>query len=529
MKQSIQILMIAMSAAVCSAQNSSDVEQIMKDLQAAKPAKAVASANEVAPPSSMPALPPQEAPQKPLTDAEAETLADESMRQYANGNYAAASKGFAAVLRSKPDHAIARYFQSRIDTKHVRNTEEAAMGSVDQAWNGMILRNYPLSDEAIAKLKLSDSKQSVDVADLFSPVPFEAGAYAVYRPNVKKIMVLNTSDRVSEMEALLTTLEMPIDGKEGQIEIKTRFVEFAEGALEELGFKWSDVTDGQSVASADDWSVKDGENLFGDSLRSSGTVFTQPQNIGGAGSEERVAGDWTASRLQDGFSDTAGELRITGDIGPKVEMLIRALDQTSGADVLSAPSVVTRAGQKASIQVGQTHYFPSDFGVGGSEGTIVHVSYNDFSEKLMGVDLSVTPKLIKNDLIEMDLNPKVIELLGWRNYQIAPADSAYTFYQFRIGNTYQHDPVIARLPIFRHREVKTKVTIQDGSTIGMGGLISEKTESFSDRVPVLGSIPLVGRLFRSEGDRTVKRNLMIFVTASMVSPNGRMVGESVAK
>jgi general secretion pathway protein D len=278
---------------------------------------------------------------------------------------------------------------------------------------------------------------------------------------------------------------------------------------------------------AGDWSVKSGENLFNDSLRGSGDVFTKPGNQPGldTGYNPVTTAGEKASRLEDNFNDTSGELRITGDIGPKVEMLIRALDQSSGADVLSAPSVVTRAGQKASIQVGQTHYFPENFGVGGNEGAIVHVDYQEFTEKLMGVDLSVRPNLVKDDLIEMDLNPKVTDLLGWRNYQIAPADSAYTYYQFRIGNTYKHDPIMARLPIFRHREVKTKVTIHDGSTIGMGGLLSEKTETFSDRVPVLGSIPLIGRLFRSEGERTVKRNLMIFVTASKVAPNGRVISE----
>jgi len=143
----------------------------------------------------------------------------------------------------------------------------------------------------------------------------------------------------------------------------------------------------------------------------------------------------------------------------------------------------------------------------------------------MGVELSVTPELGEDGLIEMDLNPKITELLGWRGYQIAPADSAYTYFQYRIGQTFEHDAIVARLPIFRRREVQTSVTIEDGSTIGMGGLISEETESFSDRVPVLGSIPLVGRLFRSEGERTVKRNLMIFVTARKVAPNGRIISQ----
>ena len=58
--------------------------------------------------------------------------------------------------------------------------------------------------------------------------------------------------------------------------------------------------------------------------------------------------------------------------------------------------------------------------------------------------------------------------------------------------------------------------------MGMGGLISEKIEKYEDKVPVLGSLPLIGRLFRSEGERAIKRNLLIFVTAKKVEPTGRI-------
>ena len=135
--------------------------------------------------------------------------------------------------------------------------------------------------------------------------------------------------------------------------------------------------------------------------------------------------------------------------------------------------------------------------------------------------MEVTPK-VDGDQIELGLNPKINELQGWQNYTIAPANSAYTYYQFRMGFEFEHDAIVARLPVFKKREVETEVTIADGSTIGMGGLISEKVESYEDKVPVLGSLPLVGRLFRNEGERAVKRNLMIFVTAKKVEPTGRI-------
>jgi general secretion pathway protein D len=75
----------------------------------------------------------------------------------------------------------------------------------------------------------------------------------------------------------------------------------------------------------------------------------------------------------------------------------------------------------------------------------------------------------------------------------------------------------------------TLVTVADGSTVGMGGLIYDKMETYKDKVPVLGSIPLIGRLFRSEGEKTIKRNLMIFVTATEVDVNGRRSADLAMK
>jgi general secretion pathway protein D len=75
-------------------------------------------------------------------------------------------------------------------------------------------------------------------------------------------------------------------------------------------------------------------------------------------------------------------------------------------------------------------------------------------------------------------------------------------------------------PIFSTREITTKVTVWDGATLVMGGLTREEVKKTSDKVPVLGDIPFLGALFRSKGESSSKRNLLIFVTANLVSPGG---------
>jgi general secretion pathway protein D len=80
--------------------------------------------------------------------------------------------------------------------------------------------------------------------------------------------------------------------------------------------------------------------------------------------------------------------------------------------------------------------------------------------------------------------------------------------------------VITPLPQFRLRQVVTSATVWDGQTVMLGGLISEDIVKFKDKVPVLGDLPLVGRLFRSESANTRKKNLLIFVTPTIIDPAG---------
>ena len=82
-------------------------------------------------------------------------------------------------------------------------------------------------------------------------------------------------------------------------------------------------------------------------------------------------------------------------------------------------------------------------------------------------------------------------------------------------------PVV--LPDFTVRQVVTTVNIWDNQTVVIGGLISSRIQSTKDKVPVLGDIPLMGRLFQSESKNSIKKNLMIFVTATIVDPAGNRV------
>jgi len=80
-------------------------------------------------------------------------------------------------------------------------------------------------------------------------------------------------------------------------------------------------------------------------------------------------------------------------------------------------------------------------------------------------------------------------------------------------------------PIFSTRKVNTSVSVYDGQTVVLGGLMREDVQKTEDRTPIIGDIPLVGRLFRTNVDQHIKRNLVIFVTARLVTPGGETLKE----
>ncbi len=443
-----------------------------------------------------------------------------------------AQEGLESIVKVAPESIAARLYPRTLLERDQRTAEVAGLKAVDAAWSTeRVFRSYALGKDACEKMKLKNVTRATNVSDVFPEVDFPKGASAIYQPSVQALFVNNTRENLAVLESVLGGMGLAgFSTATDQVEIETKFVEVSEGTLEELGFQWNFNNAVSANIGGSDLTVDDQPNgLFANALRGSPNgsspdlPFKTSNNIGGPDrvSANSANGDWTAFGIADTFASKPDSIKLRNNGSDPFDLLISALDQSSGTDVLSAPRVTTRSGEEATIRVGELHSYPEVFEGDSSEATILNVSYTDFSEKLLGVELTVTP-IIDGGQITLSLNPKITEIAGWQQYQLAPANSIYNHRQIYKWKTYTHPPITAQLPILKKREIKSEVTIADGSTIGMGGLINEKNEAFKDSVPVLGSIPLIGRLFRNEGERVVKRNLLIFVTAKKVEPSGRI-------
>ena len=223
-------------------------------------------------------------------------------------------------------------------------------------------------------------------------------------------------------------------------------------------------------------------------------------------------------------ADIVSNFFTSGVIGNfDINLLIRAVSRMEGSDLLSAPRVTVMSGKSANIVVAQEFIYPTSYGEptvtastgddsGSSSVALASGVPEDFEMRNLGVELTVTPTVEPNDKINLSLQPRVTEFEGFVSY--GGPNIAIT------GASVVQAPSGYFQPIFSTRTVETEVTVFDGATVVLGGLTREEVKQYKEKIPILGDIPFVGRLFRSEGETAQKLNLIVFVTANLVSPGG---------
>ncbi len=360
------------------------------------------------------------------------------------------------------------------------------------------------------------------------------------------ILVTQSSNNLTRIANILSQFSVE------QVEIEAKFIDVIDSKLQELGFNWRATKGNSRVFQT--YGVDAAGNPTNTNIRSLNDAF------GGAGSATPGSINRTIIEQNEdgtGYKETAlapvpiansvpqipnpvpiaANAVMTGlanfGIGNwDISVMINALEQSEGADTLSAPKVTVISGNPAKITVAQEFPYPTswtegevDPGSGGSgSGTTISSTIGinpatpqEFTTRNVGVELEVTPKVDSGtSTITLDnLTPTVTEFEGFVEYGgRSVAMNASTIVDVPSGIIY---------PVFSVRKVQTNVVVSDGATIVLGGLTREQTRIVHDKVPILGDIPFVGRFFRSKGESSMKRNLLVFVTANQVGPGGAPV------
>jgi len=175
--------------------------------------------------------------------------------------------------------------------------------------------------------------------------------------------------------------------------------------------------------------------------------------------------------------------------GEDFNFLLRALQTEGRMEVLSRPSIMVRDGDEAEIQVGSEIPVVTDINITSTGSVTPAVNYRD-----VGIGLTVTPIINPDGYVNMEIEPK-IDSVGESSVSIASG---------------------VTLPTFNTREVSTSVTVRDGETIIIGGLIKTEQTDSENKAPLLGDVPVLGNLFRAMNKEKSQTELLIVLTPKVI-------------
>jgi type II secretory pathway component GspD/PulD (secretin) len=218
-------------------------------------------------------------------------------------------------------------------------------------------------------------------------------------------------------------------------------------------------------------------------------------SLPGGADADKVLASGFSSRILDAIAPVGGNpASLSGTSSyvyydPKEQALFSAfltfLEQNGTAQILSSPSLVMRRGHTGSILSGED--IPITESNVGSGGTSYSVEY-----KSVGIKLRVTPKSIFEDRVVLEVSPEVSNILRYE------------------------ESAAGRNPVVAIRNASTLLEINDGYMVSIGGLLREEKIELERRIPILGSIPLLGTLFRATTSESTRSQLVIFLTANII-------------
>ena len=357
-------------------------------------------------------------------------------------------------------------------------------------------------------------------------IKFPQGSSVSYLDVSKELVVKNSLQNLNAISSLIREQ----NAQESElIMIEVKSIEISDTDMEELGF---------------DWSL--GELNLNHNMDNSGNRIDTEKNgwMLGPGPDTRT--DPTSGKrgsmnpIRTGFTDGTpsnalinkfnifpflfgSQTPFGSDVAIDISLTINAISQNTRTEMISAPKIIALADYPAQARLTKSYWFPdswSDLKVetttSDSQTTFeITRPVPEFEEQELGIFLNVTPSITETGTISLNLDMKVLGHNG---------NDEYTFSLTGVvnGRSVSQSFTIWK-PVITTRQVKTNIDVYDGQTVVVGGATDNRTNVRSDKIPFLGELPLIGRLFQAQSQKAERRNMLIFVTARLLGTDGAPV------
>lgn len=312
--------------------------------------------------------------------------------------------------------------------------------------------------------------------------------------NTNALIITAPTDKMAALEAVVARLDI----RRAQVLVEAIIVEMEVRDGQDLGLQWLFANDngffGSSI-SADDARAR----------RIAGAILPED---GGDGTDSGVTtGDFNVGALAGALAQSPGVSLGWGVIDDNLSMtvILNALKEKSNANILSTPSLLTLDNQEAYITVGQNVPFVTGSFTSTGTGDGAQNPFQTIERENVGITLKVTPHINEGDSVVLDISQEVSSLSN--TSVVLQASDLIT----------------------NERVLQTKVLAADGRVVVLGGLIKDDVQDASQKVPLLGDIPLLGRLFRNDAVQVIKTNLLIFIRPTIIRDDEQLAGATADK
>lgn len=440
------------------------------------------------------------------------------------------------------------FFSGLSESSNTENADPFASG--DSGSSGMTLKRVD-PQKALASLG----------------VKFPEGSFIKYNSGNSTLLFHGTPRDLGLLEELVASksAEQPL-----QVVVSATFLEVNQTDLEELGFNWIvnlNLDPSKWFMGGAGTNKNDYNNTVLDSAARVAGAAVPGGVVGGLRSGNQV---FTEDSI-DGMIERGSSARSTGVAyvpggAPSiltmrgmwsqadVTMIMRGLSQKKGTDIMQHPSVIVRPGEKATFFSGRELIYPTEYDppeVPNSTGNNNNNNGDDwgnydddngdrlqvmpmtpahpsaFETRQLGTLFNVEVTGISDDksIVEMTVVPEIVEFDGFINYGtplFIPVASREKNPKEDIVMVKASDNFILQ-PVFSTRRLTAPVRIATGSTLVIGSLKKSTSITYEDKIPILGDIPWVGRLFRSKGAKEQRKAIIIMVKAEVVDPGGKQL------
>ena len=299
------------------------------------------------------------------------------------------------------------------------------------------------------------------------------------------LIITADTDEMAALEAVIARLDI----RRAQVLIEAIIVEVTVLEGQELGLQWLFAND---------------SGVYGSNITTNEARRNSLSQLGGAlvpdDGSENIGTREVAASLATIPGTTLGRGAV--DESLTMTVILNALESQGNTNILSTPSLLTLDNEEAFITVGQQVPFVTGSYTNTGVGNGASNPFQTIERQSVGVTLKVTPQINEGDAVVMDITQEVSSL--------GPA-------------------LIASDIITNERKIETMVLANDGNIVVLGGLVEDKVTDSSEGVPVLSSIPLLGRLFRSDAVEVTKQNLLVFIRPTIIRNDEDLAGATAEK